>query len=171
MVPRWVVAACLLCAALPLGAFQQDGSPASQPLSHADEFIGTWKFNVHKSSSSGTEREVITIETQGNDYKFIYDWLAKNGTELNWWFVTDMKGTCVKDTQVNGRPMSSQSCMTRVDSRTFLNETPILKDDYKVSRDGQELDLHRVFLFPHNLHGKVPREVDLVFDRVSTVQP
>jgi hypothetical protein len=35
-----------------------------------------------------------------SDYKFVYDLLAENGTELNWWFVTDMKGGCVKDTQV-----------------------------------------------------------------------
>ncbi len=96
-----------------------------------------------QSSRSGIERELITIDTQGNGYKFVYDWLGENGTELNFWFVTDMKGACVKETQVNGRPMTSKSCITRLDSRAFVNDTWVLKDEYKVSSDGQTLTVHR----------------------------
>jgi hypothetical protein len=170
LVLSWLVAGSLFCAALPLGAFQENRSSPPHPSapSAADEFTGAWKLNTNKSSRSGIEREVITIEIQGNDYKFLYDWLAENGTELNWWFVTDMKGACVKNTQVNGRPMSGKSCITRIDSRTFVDDTAILKDEYRVSSDGQELIVHRTFVIPPPVGRTGPRKVKLVFDRVPT---
>lgn len=111
---------------------------------------------------------MITIEIQGSDYKFLYDQLAENGTEMNWWFVTDMKGGCVKDIQVDGRPMSSTSCIKRIDSRSFVDDMAIIKDQYKVSSDGKALIVHRTFIPPRSVATRVPRKVKLFFDRVPT---
>ena len=118
-----IVVATLLFATISF-LFCQENPPSSPPQSPTpDAFVGTWKFNPKKSSRSGTERESINIEVRDGAYRFTYDWLAENGTELNWWFVTDMKGVCVAHTQVNGQPMTSKSCVTRLTSHKFVDET------------------------------------------------
>jgi hypothetical protein len=161
----------VLGATLRQGAAQENPvpspvSPASPPVV-ADHFVGVWKLNTDKSSHSGMVSESVVIETQGSDFKFLYDWLAENGTDLHWWFVTDMKGGCVKETQVNGKPMASQSCITRMDSKAFVNDTKILKDEYKVSADGETLVVRTTFKLSPN--GKKLHEQKLVFDRVARV--
>src|SRR5689334_12841896 len=124
-----------------------------------DRFIGEWKFNAKKSSRVGIESETIKIETTGSDYRFEYDQALENGTELHWWLVTDMKGGCVKQTQKNGEPINSQTCVLRLDANRFVdtNKPPILKSEYQVSRDGQRMTARRTLLHT---------EATLVFDRV-----
>lgn len=124
----------------------------------SDHFLGEWKLNPEKSSRAGIESETIKIETTANDYRFEYDQAFENGTVLHWWFVTDMKGGCVKQTQKNGQPMSSQSCVERLNANKFFDKTKFGKDEYQVSRDGRRMTLHR-----NLLHA----EWTLVFDRVS----
>lgn len=146
--------------------FSQDNPSPSAERSTMDDFIGAWTFNPDKSSHSGTERESINIELKDGAYKFTYDWLAENGTELNWWFVTDMKGGCVKHTQVNGQPMSSRSCMKRLSPHKFVDDT-MLTDEYEVSSNGRTLKLRRKFRVPPNVQMTAPKDAILVFDRSS----
>jgi len=143
----------------------QENPPSRPESSVVEGFIGSWRFNPDKSRNSGTERESINIELRDGAYKFTYDWLAENGTELNWWFVTDMKGGCVKHTQVNGQPMTSKSCVTRLSTRKFVDET-ILRDEYEVSSDSRTLKLHRKFKVPPTVRMSAPKDAILVFDRV-----
>src|SRR6266487_276450 len=97
----------------------------------SDNFVGTWQLNANKSSRSGVERESIQIDFQGGQYKFVCDRLGENGTELNWWFQTDMKGECVILTGVDGKPMSGTSCVTRLSPRKFVNDTKIIHEEYQ----------------------------------------
>jgi hypothetical protein len=131
----------------------------------SDRFVGAWKLNTDKTTHSGIQGETITIELQGNNFKFTYDWMAENGTELHWWYVTDMKGSVVKPIQVNGQPMSGESRITRLASGAFKVESAILKDEYKVSADGKTMKLHRTFLVKTSPQ-RIPEEVQLVFERV-----
>jgi hypothetical protein len=139
-------------------------APPARPA-ETDRFVGAWKLNTEKTTHSGIQSEMITIESQGNDFKLTFDWLAENGTELHWWYVTDMKGGSVKATQVNGRPMSGEVRFTRLNSSAFREESVVLRDEYKVSGDGQTLRIHRTFLMNTAPH-KLPKDVLLVFDRV-----
>jgi len=165
---NWFVNATVLLALLPFPcAGHQDKTQSANQIASlgvADRFIGVWKLNADKTSRSGTVSELITIESQGKDFKFTYDWSAENGTELHWWYVTDMKGGIVKPTQANGQPMSGKPRITRIDSGSFKIESEVLKDIYKVSADGQTMKLQRKYLIdvaPHIL----PKEIRLVFDR------
>jgi|SRR5215469_9571948 len=145
-----------------LYASQKRPSDSPIPKQNAgDRFIGEWKLNAKKSSRVGIESETIKIETTGTEYRIDYDQALENGTGLHWWLVTDMKGGCVKKTQNNGEPMSSQSCVLRLDANRFVDENkpPILKSEYKVSRDGQRMTAHRTLLHT---------QATLVFDRVAT---
>jgi hypothetical protein len=166
---EWIIVVLLLTAS-PLPGLSQEKQPL--PLSTTDRFVGMWKLNTDKSSRSGIDRESISItrvESEENEFKFVFDWLGDNRTELQWWFVTDMKGGISKHTQVNGRPMTSKSCITRLDSNTFVDDTKILKDEYKVSADGQTLIIRRNF--KQSLNDKKLPEERLVFDRVSSLVP
>jgi hypothetical protein len=149
------------------GAAHQDKTPpptqVGSPIA-VDRFIGVWKLNLDKSSRTGTASELITIESQESNVKFTYDWLAENTTELHWWFVTDMKGGSVKHTQVNGRPMSSESRITRLDSYRFTDESSMKRDQYQVSADGKTMTIQRTNLFNPAPH-KIPKEMRLVFER------
>ncbi len=144
-----------------LYASQKQPSDAIAKQNASDRFIGEWKLNTEKSSRVGIESETIKIETTGSEYRFEYDEALENGTALHWWFVTDMKGGCVKQTQKNGQPMSSQSCVLRVDANRFVdsNKPPILRSEYKVSRDGQRMTEQRTLLHT---------EATFVFDRAAT---
>jgi hypothetical protein len=143
-----------------LFASQERPSDAPIPKQHeGDRFIGEWKLNTEKSSRVGIESETIKIETRGSEYRFEYDQALENGTVLHWWFVTDMKGGCVKQTQKNGEPMSSQSCVLRLDANRFADNTLLAKYEYEVTRDGQRMTVHRTLL-----HTKAT----LVFDRAAT---
>jgi hypothetical protein len=166
---KWLVM-MLLINMTPLSGLSQEKQPLAR--STTAPFVGMWKFNPDKSSRSGTERESIsiaTIESQENEFKFVFDWLAENGTELQWWFITDMKGGTSKHTQVNGRPMTSESHITRLDSKTFVDDTKILKNEYKLSADGQTLIVRRNF--KRIVNGKKLPEERLVFDRVASLTP
>ena len=163
---RAITLAMLLVATASFLVSEQNPPSSRAEPAVMDAFVGAWKFNPEKSSHSGIERESINIEVKDGAYKFTYDWLAENGTELNWWFVTDMKGGCVKHTQVNGQPMTSKSCMTRLSSHKFIDET-ILRDQYEVNSDGRTLKLHRQFKVPPSVRMTAPRDALLVFDRVS----
>ena len=136
----------------------------SQEAASTDVLTGTWNLNTNKSSQSGIERESIRIELAGDQHKFVYDRLGENGTELNWWFVTDMKGDCVNHTQVNGQPMTSKSCISRLGPRTFVNDTAILHEKYELSSDGRKMVVHTKFK-GHPTGRSLP-EQKLVFDRV-----
>lgn len=139
---------------------QERPSDTPMPRPHTDDrFLGEWKLNAEKSSRVGIESETIKIEIDGSEYRFEYDQGGENGTVLHWWFVTDMKGGCVKHTQKNGQPMSSQSCVERLDGNRFFDKTLFGKDEYEVNRDGRRMTLHRTLL-----HAKMT----LVFDRAST---
>lgn len=143
-----------------LYASQERPSDTPIPKPHTDDlFLGEWKLNTGKSSRVGIESETVKIETTGSEYRFEYNQGAENGTVLHWWFVTDMNGECVKHTQKNGQPMSSQSCVKRLDANRFFDKTLFGKDEYEVSRDGRRMTLHRTLL-----HAKMT----LVFDRAST---
>jgi hypothetical protein len=159
----WV--AFLLCPALPLRARQEAGTvPVNPPAS--DNFVGEWKFNPEKSpNSGGTTSEVIKIEQDGSGYKFTYDWKADNGTELHWWFVTDMKGNCVQATQSNGQPMNGEHCLTRINSDAFMSDNSVLTEQFKVKSKGQILNLERSY--KHIFQGRKLSNAKLVFDRVS----
>lgn len=148
-------------ALLPLLCASQE-RPSDTPIPKPntdDHFLGEWKLDTEKSSRVGIESETIKIQPTGSDYRFEYDQGAENGTVLHWWFVTDMKGGCVKHTQKNGQPMSSQSCVERRDANRFFDKTLFGKDEYEVSRDGRRMTLHRTLL-----HAKMT----LVFDRTAT---
>jgi len=146
-----------------MGQEKPPSSPSESPVT--DDFIAAWKFNPHKSVNSGTEKETITIELNDGAYKFTYDWLSEKGVELNWWFVTDMKGECVKHNQVNGEPMTTKSCVTRLSPRKFVDDT-ILRDQYEVSSDGRTLTLRREFKVPPAVRMPKPKDALLVFDKV-----
>src|SRR5215471_3793989 len=110
-----------------------------------DAFAGKWKLNVEKSSMP-PERETITIQRQGSNYRIDCDIAYGNGTELNFWAVTDMNGTASKVTQANGKSMNEEWRVTRegadafvVDSRPFHTVVR-----YKVSPDGQTLTKREV---------------------------
>src|SRR5215467_7001012 len=126
-----------------------------------DSFLGEWKLNAKKSSRIGIESETIKIEATGSEYRFEYEQALENGTVLHWWVVTDRKGGCVKQTLKNGESMPSQSCVLRLDANRFVENSkpPILKSEYKVSRDGQRMTAHRTLLHT---------EGTLVFDRTAT---
>jgi hypothetical protein len=159
----WV--ASLLCPTLPLSARQEAGTvPVNPPAS--DNFVGEWKFNPEKSpNSGGTATEVIKIEPDGSGYKFTYDWKADNGTELHWWFVTDMKGDCVHATQSNGHPMHGEDCLTRINSDAFMSDNSISTEQFKVKSKGQTLNLERTH--KRTFQGQKLPDARLVFDRVS----
>lgn len=143
-----------------LYASQERPSDTPIPKPHTDDrFLGEWKLNAEKSSRVGIESETVKIETTGSEYRFEYDRGFENGTVLHWCFVTDMKGGCVKQTQKNGQPMSSQSCVKRLDANRFVDISIFGKYEYEVSRDGQRMTLHRTLL-----HSKAT----LVFDRAAT---
>jgi hypothetical protein len=160
----WV--AFLLWPALPISARQEAGTvPVNPPAS--DNFLGEWKFNPEKSpNSGGTTSEVIKIEPEGSGYKFTYDWKADNGTELHWWFVTDMKGDCVQATQSNGHPMGGKHCLTRMNSEAFMSDNSIVTDQFQVKSKGQTLNLERTY--KHTINGQKLHHDKLVFDRVSS---
>jgi hypothetical protein len=145
---------------------QESPSSSSPTKSSSDDFVGAWQLNPGKSPHSGIERESITIEAKDGEYKFTYDSLSENGTELNWWFSTDMKGDCVKATQVNGRPINGEDCITRLGPRKFVNENAILKDVYEASSDGRTLKLHRHFKAPSSVMKGASKEAIRVYDRV-----
>jgi hypothetical protein len=163
---KLLAVATLLLASVSLLMCQENPSTSAREPVTAQDFIGAWKFNPDKSSHSGTERESINIELKGDDYKFTYDWLAENGTELKWWFVTDMKGTCVNHTQVNGQPMTSKSCITLLGRNKFVNDTSIVREEYELSSNGRNLKINRSYKIAPS--GKTPpKNIKLVFDRVS----
>lgn len=133
-----------------------------------DRFIGTWNA---KKLRSGTVRESITIEPHETDFKFTYDWTAENGTELHWWYFTDMEGGVITYMGniglplVKGKPVGKPSItrVTRLDSSSFKVESEIQRDIYKVSIDGQTMKLQRTYPFqvrPYGFH-----EFSSVFER------
>ena len=131
--------AVILCVSL-FG--QQKSTPPDPPK---DAFAGKWRLNVEKSVLP-PERETISIEPQGADYKISCDVAYGNGTELSFWTVTDMKGTVSKVTQSNGKPMNEEWRVTReaadafvVDSRPFHTVVR-----YTVSHEGQTLTRQEV---------------------------
>jgi len=150
------------------GTSRQDKPPSSSPQiaspESADRFIGVWKLNVDKSSYTGMVREQITIEFSGGDVKFTYESLNENGVELNYSFLTDMKGGVVKQTQMDGRPMNSRSRITRLDSHRFREDSPIEVDESKVSSDGRSMEVKRTYIL-EPLPPHVPKRVRLVYDR------
>jgi len=163
-----VVIASVLVALLPHpGAGHQDKNQASTQVASQgvpDRFIGVWKLRVDKAPHAGTFSQVITIEGQGKDYKFTYDQSAGNGTEYHWWYVTDMKGEIVKPVQINGQPMPGKPRITRIDSSSFKVEGEIQKDVYKVSSDGQTMELQRTYLV-QTARPNMLQDVRLLFDR------
>jgi hypothetical protein len=140
------------------------GLAASQTVA-GDSFIGTWNLNIDKSPGSHMEREVVSIVSQGNLYKLVYDWFGDNGTVLHVWLVTDMKGDCVKETQSNGQPTTGKACITRLGPRAFVDDNDILRDEYTVSRDGRTLTVVRNFKIWPAYSKATPKPVKLVFDR------
>jgi len=154
----------LLFLALPAHARQE---AASVPVNPApDNFIGEWKFNPEKSSP-GIQRASIKIELQGTDYKVTNDWLADNGTELQWWFVTDMKGDCVKATQVNGKPMGGETCITRIDSNTFVKAGKIATETFKVDSKKRTMTVEFAPKSTVIVNGRHASKTKSVYDRVS----
>ena len=155
---------CLLFLALPVRA-RQDA--ASVPVNSApDNFVGEWKFNPEKSSP-GTQRASLKIELQGTDYKFTNDKLFDNGTELQWWFVTDMKGDCVKSTQLNGKPMGGETCMTRIDSNTFVRNDKLVTESYKVDPKKRTMTVEFAPKSTVIVNGRHASKTKSVNDRVS----
>jgi len=145
---------------------QEESKPTTRQFDPAsDHFVGVWKLNEDKSTTKGV-RELITIEPQGGETKFTYDWAADNGTELQWWFVTDMKGGPVKPEQTNGKPMSKdfQPRVTRIDSNRFVDDGKLFRDEYTVSADGKTLTILRTYKIDPSPH-KLPAKTVLVFER------
>jgi hypothetical protein len=163
-----LVVAAMIVALLP--SFVEAGHPENAqstaqvaPSGSADRFVGVWKLRVEKASPAGTFSQLITIETQGKEYKFTCDQSVGNGTEDHWWCVTNMKGEIVKPLRTNGQPMPGKPHVTRIDSGSFKVESEIQKDIYKVSSDGQTMKLRRTYSAqtrPNVLH-----DASLVFDR------
>lgn len=144
----------LLCAA------QERPSDAPIPTPRpVDRFLGEWKLNTEKSSRVGLESETVKIDTAGSEYRFEYNLAGENGAVLHWWFVTGMKGECVKPNWPNGQKGTSQACVTRLDANRFVDKTLFGKDEYEVSRDGQRMTIHRTLLHA---------TMKLVFDRAAS---
>ena len=160
----------LMTVVLCVGLFgTQKSTPTDPPK---DAFVGKWRLNVEKSLLP-PERETITIEPQGTDYKISCDVAYGNGTELSFWTVTDMKGTVSKVTQSNGKPMGEEWRVTReaadafiVDSRPFHTVVR-----YTVSQEGQTMTRREVssdLIASKTEKGTVKKVVHiLVFDKVQ----
>ncbi|HTV82758.1 MAG TPA: hypothetical protein VME18_08925 [Acidobacteriaceae bacterium] len=97
--------------------------------------------------------------------KFTYDWKWENGEELKWWLVTDLDGECVRDTQVNGEPMTSESCLKLLPSGQLVDDNRIVLDRYSLNREGARLRIHRVNRI--SPAGRKLPDVDLILNRMS----
>jgi len=128
-----------------------------------DRLIGVWKLRADKTSHAGSVSEVITIEAQGKNYKFTYDQSFGSGMESHLWYVSEMKGEVVTDTHLNGQPRPGKSRITRIDGESFEVEGEIQKDLYKVSSDGQTMEVHRTYSAQTRPTG--PHDFSLVFER------
>jgi len=109
-------------------------------------------------------REAITIEFENGHVKFTCEYLNESGVEFNYWFVTEMNGDVVKQTQMDGRPMNSHTRVTRLGPDRFREDSPIEVDEYKVSSDGHSMKVVRTYTLKP-LPPKVPKQVQLVYDR------
>jgi len=142
---------------------QQDKNQASTQVGSQgipDLFIGIWKLHTGKPFN-----ELITIESQGVDYKFTYDQSTGKGKEYHWSYITHMKGDTVQPVQMNGQPMASKIRITRIDSSTYRVEGDIQKDVYRVSSDGQTMKLHRTYLAGIVVGTTRLQDETLLFDR------
>ena len=158
----------ILCVLL---AFLLSLSLLGQQNASTDNFIGKWKLNVDKSKLP-PERETITIELQGSQCKISDDVAYDNGTELNFWTLTDMKGTVSKLTQSNGKPMNEEWRVTREDANNFVIDSRPFRNvsRYTVGADGHTLTKRPIsselVVAKVNKNGTPEKVVQiLVFDR------
>jgi hypothetical protein len=137
-------------------AFLVGGSQAQQPTMpapppprvDADSIVGVWKLNVDKSTNPSAASELITIVSQGGDFKLTFDIKQDNEYNPHYEVLTDMKGATVKPTYLDGKQTSDAWRVTRRGPKAF--EMQLLgpfggwKDEYEVSADGKSLVLHRI---------------------------
>ncbi len=93
-------------------------SPADAPTSVS--FLGKWKLNVDKSPGIGIKSELITIESDGKNFKITYDRVFENGTTFGCSMVTRMKGDVVRPIETNGEPMKVEFRVTRKAPGAFV---------------------------------------------------
>ncbi|MBA2354325.1 MAG: hypothetical protein H0V80_06615 [Acidobacteria bacterium] len=77
-----------------------------------DPYVGTWKMNLAKSTSSAPlpKSRTVTITSAGaNAIKVVVDEVGADGAAANWSFTTAKDG---KDTAVTGSPMADTAAMT-----------------------------------------------------------
>lgn len=163
---QMAIAAVLVVLLAGRSAGHQDNNQASTQVASqrvSERFIGVWKLREGKTPHAGSFSELMTIERQGEHYKFTHDQLF-GSVQNHLSYTTDMRGEIVTAAQMNGQPIPGKSRITRIDSSSFKVDGEILKDVYKVSSDGQTMKKQRTFFVqagrPNVLHDSL-----LVFDR------
>jgi hypothetical protein len=120
----------------------QQKSRTSQPP--RDRFIGVWKLNPEKSSLA-PQNQTIVIESRGSRYRISWKFAHDLGNDrgLNYWTVTDMKGTPSSLIQRDGShaPLNEKWRVTRESDSMFVVESiPFGKVIFfTISPDGQTL--------------------------------
>ncbi|HEY0797436.1 MAG TPA: hypothetical protein VGD64_16805 [Acidisarcina sp.] len=153
-----------LCLILLLGGSalcQQTSAPHT--VLPNDQFLGSWKLNVQRSPH-GPDREEISIQLEGANLKIADHSVLGNGTETDFWLITDPGGGFVRLTLKDGKPMNEEWRVTRegassfiVDSRPFASQVR-----YEVSADGKTMSARRI---TSSIMGNTPWP-SLVYDRV-----
>jgi hypothetical protein len=120
-------------------------------------FIGVWKRDRQKSLENGRQPvfhyffspdyELITIERQGSNFKFTYTSSDDKGGKHERQFITDMKGTAVWATTIDGKPAKptpflENARVTRKDSDSFVEAGSVFLNEYTVLSDGRTMTLH-----------------------------
>ncbi len=108
-------------------AFLVGGSQAQQPTMRApppprldaDSIVGVWKLNVDKSTNPSAASELITIVSQGGDFKLTFDIKQDNEYNPHYEVLTDMKGATVKPTYLDGKQTSDAWRVTRRGPKAF----------------------------------------------------
>ena len=133
----------LVAIILTLSALGQQRPSSSTPTQ--DRFVGAWKLNLDKSSMPPASK-TISIEHQGNAYRIRCHVRYDNGTELDSWSLTDMKGEMSKVGQSDGKPMNEEWRVTRESPDSFVIDSRPFRTvvRYTVSSDGQTLTARKV---------------------------
>jgi len=166
----------LLIGYFPVGFAKRSTTPpqASQP---ADPVVGAWKLDVGKSTNPTAEAEILTIASQGDEFKLTFIATQSNGYNPHYEVVTDMKGMISKPTD-SGKPMNDAWRFSRNEPNVFVEEGVGAfggwKKEFVVSADGRSLTIHelpgnsKVIVGRKDSNGVIhPVQHVLVFEKIS----
>jgi hypothetical protein len=147
------------------------------PSQATDPIVGKWKLDVDKSTNPPHASELITIESQGNGFKMVFDAENDNGYKPRYSLITEMKGETVKSIPTDGKQTDDAWRVTRNGPRSFDMELSTKfggwTDKYEVSSDGKTLTGRRIQGKTGVIGGVMDRngvahpvQVIAVFDRV-----